>query len=58
MREIFKRIFLQMIDFNDIIAFIGLAFLGYGTYQIYPPGSYITIGLILLAFGLWRYIRP
>lgn len=58
MKQILKKLFFEVIDFNDIVAFVGLALLAYGVHQIYPPGSYVAVGLILLAFGLWRYIRP
>lgn len=53
-----KRFFLEILNVADIIVFGGLGLVGYGVYQIYPPYAWITVGGVLMIFGLWRFFRP
>jgi len=41
------------VDKTDVFAFSGIALVGYGTYQIYPPAAYIVTGLFLFGLAMW-----
>jgi len=44
-------------DLADLIFLAGVAFLGYGSYQVYPPAGYIVLGIVLSALGIWRFLK-
>lgn len=42
----------NLIDIRDAFVFGGIAMLGYGLYQIYPPAAWIAVGGIIFLLGL------
>lgn len=41
-----------MIDIFDVLALVGLVFLGIGLWMVYPPAAFIVVGAIVLVFGI------
>lgn len=40
-----------IIDFKDILMFIGLAMAGKGIYMVYPPAMWFVVGIFLVYLG-------
>lgn len=51
MKKIMKDA-LQVVDIRDLFCFGGLAMVGYGTHQIYPPAAWIVVGVVLYWIGI------
>lgn len=41
-----------MDSLDDIIAIVGLALVGVGLWQIYPPIAFVVIGAVLIIYAL------
>jgi hypothetical protein len=41
-------------DLRDYFVFGGIASVGYGTYQIYPPAAWIIVGCVFFWIGIKR----
>jgi hypothetical protein len=41
-------------DLRDVFTFGGMGLLGFGLYMVYPPATFIILGLICLYLGLWK----
>jgi hypothetical protein len=47
-----KKLLSILPDKSDVFLYAGLALIFFGTYQVYPPASFITIGILFLAIAL------
>jgi len=41
-------------DRADFLITVGLATVGYGAWQIFPPASFIVVGAVILILGIFR----
>lgn len=48
---------IKKIDTSDIITFLGLAFLWYGSFLLSPAWSFILVGFILFVGGVLMAMR-
>ncbi len=46
-------IVVKRLSMTDVMILCGTGFLFYGIYKIYPPASYIFVGLLLIAWAVF-----
>lgn len=39
-------------DVKDLVVFSGVGATGYGLWQVYPPATWVFVGIVLLGFGI------
>ena len=49
--------FISLFDLQDLQLVAGLTSLSYGLYLVYPPSSFISFGLILMAPTIFPYFK-
>lgn len=42
---------------RDALCIGGIALIGYGVHQMYPPAAFIVVGIIILALGLLGSVK-
>lgn len=47
----FKRLFSILPDKSDSFLYAGLGFIFYGTYLIYAPASFVTLGVLCVVIA-------